>query len=422
MTTVAPPSTRRTWAPVRSLSANRDFRLLWIGQMASEFGTSISSLALPLLALSVTDSRALAGALATVSFIAMWLFALPGGYVADRFDGRRVMVLSDVARALALGAIVVSIVGGFASFWLLAVPAVVIAVADMAFGPAVARAVRAIVLRGDVPEAVAVSQARSYAADLAGPSAAGLLFAIGRAIPFAFDAVSYVASLCCTLRLRTSLRPTETGHARLRFFPAVSAGWTHVRRDAFLRNSTAYSTIMNLAVSTLVFVLILGEGGRSNGAVVVGGAMSLAAGAGLVGSLIAPIVQRRCGLRGVLVGVAAIRAMLVLAVVVTGGRVVLVLALASVVLLSPVLGAVLGAARMLRVPHELFGRITGAMSFIATSLQPGAPLLAGLLLASLSQRVVLIALVVAFGAVTLFAAVVPGFGPDPESASERSSD
>jgi len=423
MTAIAGPRQRRRWwTPVVALTDNHDFRLLWIGQMASELGSSVSSLALPLLALSITGSRTLAGALATVSFVTMWLWALPGGYIADRFNGRTVMVLSDLARALALGTVAISLPAGFASLWLLALAGIVVGVADMLFGPAIARALRAVVPREEIPEAVAISQARSYAADLAGPAASGLLFAVGRAIPFGVDAVSYLASLGCTLRLRARLQPAESPEGRLRFFPAVAAGWTHVRRDAFLMSSTVYSTVMNLAVSTLVFVLILGEGSGRRGAVIVGGALSLAAGAGLVGSLIAPAVQRRFGLRPVLVAVAATRAILVLGAAVTDSPVALALALASVVCLSPVSGAVLGAARMLLVPQQLFGRVTGTMSFIATTLQPAAPLLAGLLIANLSQRDALLTLVAAFGALMLFAIGVPGFGVDIKASQATSTD
>jgi hypothetical protein len=124
----------------------------------------------------------------------------------------------------------------------------------------------------------------------------------------------------------------------------------------------------------------------------------------------------------VLVAVAATRTMLVLGAAVTDSPVALALALASVVCLSPVTGAVLGAARMLLVPKELFGRVTGTMSFIATTLQPAAPLIAGLLIANLSQRDALLALVAAFGAVTLFAVGVPGFGVDLKASPATSTD
>jgi hypothetical protein len=297
---------------------------------------------------------------------------------------------------------------GVASIWLLFVVGAVCSVADMIFGPAVARALRAIVARDDIPEAVAVTEARSYGADLVGPSAGGLLFAAGRAVPFVFDAVSFAVSLVCTLRLRTKLAPQEPEGGTLRFLPGVAAGWRHVRRDAFLLSSTAYSTVMNVAVSTLMFVLILGEGDSAGGAVVVGAALSLAAGAGMLGSVAAPVVQRRFGLRPVLVGVALARTVFVLAAALTGSAIALAVALASVVLLSPVVGAVMATARMLLVPAELFGRVTGTTSFISSVLQPAAPLLAGLLIAGLTQQAGLLVIVAAFAAVTVLALVIPG--------------
>jgi hypothetical protein len=77
---------------------------------------------------------------------------------------------------------------------------------------------------------------------------------------------------------------------------------------------------------------------------------------------------------------------------------------------------------MLLVPQALFGRVTGTMSFIATALQPAAPLVAGLLIANLSQRDALLALAVVFAALTLFAVGVPGFGVDLKASPAMSSD
>lgn len=407
-TAVAPRPAGGSLSRAARLGRNRDFRLLWVGQMASELGSSVSAVAMPLLALAVTGSPVLAGTLATISFVAMTLAAMPAGYVADRYDGRRVMVLCDAVRLAAIALVALGVVLGFVSIWLLFAVGALCSVADMVFGPAAARALRAIVARDDVPEAVAVTEARSYGADLVGPSAGGLLFAAGRAVPFVFDAISFAVSLACTLRLRTRLAPDEPEGGALRFLPGVAAGWRHVRRDAFLLSSTVYSTVMNVAVSTLMFVLILGEGDSAGGAVVVGAALSLAAGAGMLGSMVAPVVQRRFGLRPVLVGVALARTAFVLAAALTGSAIALAVALASVVLLSPVVGAVMATARMLLVPEAIFGRVTGTTSFVSSVLQPAAPLLAGLLVAGLSQPAGLLVIVAAFAAVTLLAVLIPG--------------
>lgn len=407
-TAVAPSTARGSLSRAARLGRNRDFRLLWVGQMASELGSSVSAVAMPLLALAITGSPVLAGTLATISFAAMTLSAMPAGYLADRYDGRRVMVLCDAVRLAALGLVALSVALGFASIWLLFAVGAICSVADMIFGPAVARALRTIVARDDIPEAVAVTEARSYGADLVGPSAGGLLFAAGRVVPFVFDAITFAISLVCTMRLRTRLAPEAPEGGALRFLPGVAAGWRHVRRDAFLLSSTAYSTVMNVAVSTLMFVLILGTGDSAGGAVVVGAALSLAAGAGMLGSIVAPVVQRRFGLRPVLVGVALARTVVVFAAALTGSAIAIALALASVVLLSPLVGAVMATARMLLVPEDIFGRVTGTTSFISSVLQPAAPLLAGVLIAALTQQAGLLVIAAAFAAVTLIAALIPG--------------
>jgi hypothetical protein len=403
---------RRSWAPTVALGGHRDFRLLWMGQLTSELGSSISGVAMPLLALALTGSQVLAGALGTVSFVAIWLSSVPGGYLADRYDARRLLVTCDAVSALTMAIIGVAVAAGAASIWLLGAAAAVLSVTDMVFGPGVSRALRAIVRVEQVPEAVAVTQARSYAADMAGPSAGGLLFAFGRAFPFAVDAASYVVSLACTLSLQTGLEPARPPAGKLRFLPAVGAGWTHVRRDSFLRSTTVYSAVMNVASSTLLFVVILGEGDTPGGAVVVGTTLSLAAAAGLLGSAVAPLAQRRFGLRAVLTGVAAGRAVLILAAAAIGGSLALALALASVLLTKPVIGGVIAAARMVLVPKELFGRVIGTSSFVATALQPGAPLLAGIMIHGLSRQLALVALASTFAVAAVLSVLAGGLGVD----------
>ncbi len=95
------------------------------------------------------------------------------------------------------------------------------------------------------------------------------------------------------------------------------------------------------------------------------------------------------------------------------------MALASVVLLSPVVGAAMGAARMLLVPAELFGRVTGTSSFIGRRSPAGGAAAGGRADRSSAQQAALIVIAAAFGLVTLFAATIRGLDftpPAPDSA------
>jgi MFS family permease len=102
---------------------NRDFVLLEGGQQVSAPGTSISGLALLLLALDLTHSSAQAGFIRGVEALPFLVLALPAGAWADRWDRRRVLMLCDTGRAVALASIPVALLLGHlavAQFYLVA--------------------------------------------------------------------------------------------------------------------------------------------------------------------------------------------------------------------------------------------------------------------------------------------------------------
>ncbi len=72
-----------------SLWRNRDFVLLWTGQTISVFGSTVSTLAFPLLVLAITQSPAQAGVTGFVAGLPRVVFQLPAGAWVDRWDRRR---------------------------------------------------------------------------------------------------------------------------------------------------------------------------------------------------------------------------------------------------------------------------------------------------------------------------------------------
>jgi MFS family permease len=102
---------------------NRDFTILWSGQVISTVGTRVSSLAYPLLVLSLTGSPAKAGVVGFAQTLPFLVWFLPAGGLVDRWNRKRVMLLSDAVRGLALGSIAL----GLASHWLTLTQLVVVA-------------------------------------------------------------------------------------------------------------------------------------------------------------------------------------------------------------------------------------------------------------------------------------------------------
>src|SRR5581483_3356422 len=75
--------------PPTPLRHNRNFQMLWIGQVLSDLGSGFGALAYPLLILALTHSPVIAGAVGTITSGAAFVTRLPAGSLADRLDRRR---------------------------------------------------------------------------------------------------------------------------------------------------------------------------------------------------------------------------------------------------------------------------------------------------------------------------------------------
>jgi hypothetical protein len=188
------------------LRRNRDFVMLQAGQLLSAIGTASTTVAYPLLALTVTHSPARAGWVTFARVIPSLLVSLPGGVAADRLNRKTLMIVSDTCRAAAAGSLAVTILLGDLRFWLIPVVAFAEGSFRSLFSSSAAGALRSVVPASQVPAAVAAQRGRSAKASLAGPPIGGALFGISPALPFIADAVSDVFSVLSLILIRTRSR------------------------------------------------------------------------------------------------------------------------------------------------------------------------------------------------------------------------
>src|SRR5882672_6218080 len=104
---------------------NRNYLLLIGGQGISSLGSQVSLVAIPLLMFALTGSPALAGLLSAASSLPTALLLLPAGALADRWDRKKMMILCDAGRALALGSIPLTMLFGQLSYLQLFLVAVI---------------------------------------------------------------------------------------------------------------------------------------------------------------------------------------------------------------------------------------------------------------------------------------------------------
>ncbi|MFD9407627.1 MFS transporter [Streptomyces sp. NPDC059989] len=177
------------------LRRNRDFNVFWLGQALSVLGGSISLLALPLLVLEATGSVVQMGILTVISGatgIGTGMFA---GYVVDRVDRRRLMIVCDLTRAVLLGVVPFVWWAAGPKIWLLYVLTALTAVLRTLFDVAYVTAVPRLVRTEDLTAANGRLMGTFALGTLLGPVAAGLLAAsVGANWALAVDGATFLVS------------------------------------------------------------------------------------------------------------------------------------------------------------------------------------------------------------------------------------
>jgi len=322
------------------------------------------------------------------------------------------MIVSDIVRALALGGLAAAIASGEVQFAVIVVVAFVDGTMFAFFNIAEVGAVRSVVPRSQLPRAFAAEQARFSTVVLAGPPLGGFLFGLGRALPFAADAVSYVASLVSVILMRTPFQEERAEVAGL-IRTQLAEGFSWLWGQPFLRMCSLLFAFTNLGGNALyLFVVVAGKRqGLSPAAI--GALIAIYGGLSLVGSLLSPRIQQLLGMRAILL----LTFWLGLGIAVYAVHPDVYLLVAGVIplaLMNPSLNAVILGYRVAMVPDRLQGRVNSVARMLAQLGAPLGPLLAGLLLAVLSTRQTDLILTAWFAAIALWATLSPSIRAAPE--------
>jgi MFS family permease len=389
------------------LRRNSGFRMLWIGQLLSDTGSGAGSLAYPLLILALTHSPAIAGVTATVTLLVRLVVALPGGALADRLDRRVTMIVCDVSRAGVLAALGVLVLLHMVTWPVVLAVAVVDGAGSVLFDPAATAALPAIVADVQLEPAWAATEGRTYAASLAGPALGGVLFGLGRAVPFLGDAVSYLISAGTVSRIRGHFRPAQVTE-RTNLWREALAGIRLVRRHAVLRAVLVQAPLINFAFGGAIFTITLALRKHGTAAGVIGIAQAGIMAGGLIGAIIAPKIQGKLSLWQLSLVLTVLGAAFFgLAAMLLPSPLVAV-PIAATLLVAPVANAALFAAMIRAAPAEMRGRVTSTVITAATGLAAVAPLVAGLLVEHFSGRVAMLAFAAALGVAAVLCITLPG--------------
>jgi MFS family permease len=404
----------------RPLWRNRDFNLLWGGGVASTLGTQITAVAYPLLVLALTQSPAKAGLVGFARGLPFALLFLPAGVLVDRWDRRRVMLAADAGRAVALGSLAVAIAAGRPALPHILLVAFVEGALFVFFTLAESAALPRVVPKAQLGAAVARNEARQEAAGIAGPPGGGLLYELGRTLPFAVDALSYAVSFVAVLLIRQPLQEggvRERGRVLAGIRDGVACVWSH----PFLRATTPLNAGANLVFGGLLLALIVRAREVGASPSLIGLMLACAGLGGVAGAIAAPWVQRRIPPRVVIIGSLCLWAAGTALLALPESVAVLGLVLGAMYLAGAPYNVVVGSYKYFLVPDRLLGRVTSVGRLVSWSTVPLGPLLAGLLLETLGAAEAILALAAAMAAVAVAAVLSRSVRtvPRPEALAPR---
>ncbi|EST38804.1 hypothetical protein N566_05500 [Streptomycetaceae bacterium MP113-05] len=272
--------------------AVRGFRLLLAGQAASTFGDFCYAVALPWLILSGDGGTVLLGTVLACYGIPRVLTIPLGGMAADRFGGRRVMLVADAARAAAVGTLAVLAFAGTPTLAQLAPIAVVLGVGSGIFIPCSYTVLPSLLKKDDLARGNALSTMVNQCGGLIGPAAGGALVATFGAWPaLAADATSFVVSAVVLFRMGSRTEPAEgTEPAASDAAPAVPSGPTFgelLRKGRLLHVVMVVALISNLAFYGTIEVALPDLAHDRMGAAGYGTLLTCLSLGGLGGSLLA---------------------------------------------------------------------------------------------------------------------------------------
>jgi MFS family permease len=366
------------------LRRNRDFVLLQTGQLLSTFGSNVSRIAYPLLALAVTHSPAKAGYVGAVQFAPLLLFGLAAGIVADRVDRRRLMIASDAVSALAVASLAAVALAHETRFWVILAVAFVDGAAGTFYRAGQRGAFRAVVPRAQLAEAASVTQARGAMVLLGAPPVGGALFAIGRGVPFLADAISYAFSTASALLIRARFQE-ERDRDPASAWRQLAEGISFYARIPFLRTTMTLIAISNFTTSGVQLAVIVLARRDGLSSTVVGGFVALVGATALLGSLASPLVRRVVPIHAIILS-EFWAALGYLAFLAWPSVYVLATAFAVQAFCFPNTDAAIAAYNFALIPDRLLGRALSVSDTLRVLAVPLGPLAAGLLLDNVSAR------------------------------------
>jgi Na+/melibiose symporter-like transporter len=206
--------------------------LLWSGQVVSEVGSSVTTIALPLTAVVLLSATTFqVGLLTAAGTVCFLVVALPAGLIVDRVRKRWLMIICDLSRLLIIGSVALAAVLHVLTMAQLFAVALLAGLATVFFDVAYQSYVPGLIDRDQLHDGNGKLGATQAFAQVAGPGLGGALFGLLRAGTMVVDAASYAVSAAFMLAIRARepdarpARPARSGGLRTELLAGLNFVW-----------------------------------------------------------------------------------------------------------------------------------------------------------------------------------------------------
>ncbi len=390
----------------RSLWNNRNFLLLWSGQLISWIGTGISQLAFPLLTLALSGSPAQAGFVGALNQVPYFILTLPAGVLIDRWNRKRVMLVCEAGRALSLLSIPLVFALDHPSVLQLYVVSLVDGIFFVFFDLAEASSLPHFVEPVHLPTATSLYLTTDGVTNLLGAPLSGLLYTVGHTFPFLADALSYVVSACSLFFIKASFQQ-ERVRAPRNLWSEMVQGLKWLWHQPDIASLAVITSGLNLVFPTSTLIVIVLAQHQHASPALIGAIFALGGGGYTLGALLGSPLQHWFRLGSIILGVCWLFALLWPLFAVASTLVMLGAVLIGLSLLRPIHGVVQVSYRLAVIPDELQGRVNSIYHLIALGSEPVGLALTGVLI----QRIGVVLTILIFGTSLVILAMAMTLNP-----------
>ncbi|MBT4162349.1 MAG: MFS transporter [Gammaproteobacteria bacterium] len=383
------PDTQKTSIP---LHRNVDFSLLLFAQGLSITGREIGTIVLPLLVLAMTGSAFHVGMIASMQALPYLLLSLPAGALVDRWDRKRVMLICEYIRVIALLTVPTAWLVYELQLLHLYLVAFFTGVAFVFYNVAEIAAIPQIVSKDQLPKAMSATNVVEWSGELTGPAIGGFLVGlakttlIGAMLAYLVQGLMQFMSVLSLTAIRQKLEDPQTG-SQSSLLADIRGGVSWLVSNSAVRSLALMAMALNFLFGPVtIAIIVLAKNDYAATPEAIGLLFSMAGVVGLGSAIVAPWFHRKFKVGHILVSSVSIWAIGMLVMPASGSFYVLAIGWAIVTAVGGIYDVVATSYRLALIPDAMQGRVNSVFRFIGFGIRPLTLAIGGFMIAAIGAR------------------------------------